>query len=253
MTGAAVDRRADIYGMGCVLYVATLGVRPFGTGGSALPKIVHGRYHLPSKIASDYPKGLEAIVVRALAKDRRDRYQTADELRLALERWMVESGSVATSSDVARCMQARMQPKRRELVRAVMTSATKLPEALAYELLASQDRTATPTATSKLLAQERAASESMLEPESRSGDEDPTRIDRARASNLHLAHSAYDADDPESIDPTWVSARRRRFSADETRTSIRAGRALRRQRARGIVLWFIVLLLLLAIGYLAFS
>ncbi|HYO96212.1 MAG TPA: serine/threonine-protein kinase, partial [Polyangiaceae bacterium] len=38
--GRGVDRRADVYAMGCVLYVASLGLRPFGGGATALGKIV---------------------------------------------------------------------------------------------------------------------------------------------------------------------------------------------------------------------
>jgi serine/threonine-protein kinase len=82
--GRGVDRRADVYAMGCVLYIATLGLRPFGGGASALGKIVQGKYLRPTEIRSNYPPGLEAIVLRALASDPAQHFQTADELRLAL-------------------------------------------------------------------------------------------------------------------------------------------------------------------------
>ena len=55
--------------MGCVLYVATMGLRPFGNGPKAMTKILLGEYRKPSEIDPMYPPGLEAIVVRALAHE----------------------------------------------------------------------------------------------------------------------------------------------------------------------------------------
>jgi serine/threonine-protein kinase len=151
--GRGVDRRADIYAMGCVLYVASLGLRPFGGGASALGKIVQGKFRLPIELRPDYPEDLQAIVVRSLAADPNQRYQTAEEMRLALEQWMLTSSKIATPSDVARIVRERMNPERRRLVEAVMSQGRTLPEALAYQLLSVQDKTDTPTATSGLVMQ----------------------------------------------------------------------------------------------------
>ncbi|MDF3070302.1 MAG: serine/threonine protein kinase, partial [Polyangiaceae bacterium] len=65
ISGGQVDRRADVYAMGCVLYVATLGLRPFGNGANALRKILLNEYKLPRALRPDYPEGLEAIIQRA--------------------------------------------------------------------------------------------------------------------------------------------------------------------------------------------
>ncbi|HET9933228.1 MAG TPA: serine/threonine-protein kinase [Polyangiaceae bacterium] len=151
--GRGVDRRADIYAMGCVLYVASLGLRPFGGGASALGKIVQGKFRLPSELRADYPEELQAIVVKSLAADPNQRYQTAEEMRLALEQWMLTSSKLATPSDVARIVRERMNPERRRLVEAVMSQGRSLPEALAYQLLSISDKTDTPTATSGLVVQ----------------------------------------------------------------------------------------------------
>ena len=151
--GRGVDRRADIYAMGCVLYVASLGLRPFGGGASALGKIVQGKYRLPNELRADYPEELQAIVVKSLAADPNQRYQTAEEMRLALEQWMLTSSKLATPSDVARIVRERMNPERRRLVEAVMSQGRSLPEALAYQLLSISDKTDTPTATSGLVVQ----------------------------------------------------------------------------------------------------
>jgi serine/threonine-protein kinase len=151
--GRGVDRRADVYAMGCVLYVATMGLRPFGGGATALGKIVQGKYRRPSELRADYPEELEAIIVKALAADPNQRYQNAEEMRIALEQWMLTSSRMIVPGDVARIVRERMNPERRKLVEAVMSSSRALPEALAYQLLSMQDKTDTPTATSGLIVQ----------------------------------------------------------------------------------------------------
>jgi len=150
--GRGVDRRADIYAMGCVLYVASLGMRPFGGGATALGKIVQGKFRLPRELRPDYPEELEQIVIRSLAADPNNRYKTAEEMRMALEQWMLGSSNLAASGDLARLVKERMNPERRKLVEAVMSSSRSLPESLAYHLL-SADKTDTPTATSGLVMQ----------------------------------------------------------------------------------------------------
>jgi serine/threonine-protein kinase len=148
--GRGVDRRADVYAMGCVLYVATLGLRPFGGGAGALGKIVQGQYLKPSELRPKYPKGLEAIIERALMADPARRFQTAEEMRHALETWLVESGRIVVDSDVARIVKERLSPERRTVIEAVMSSGRTLPESLAYRLLSRGDRHDTPTADSRV-------------------------------------------------------------------------------------------------------
>lgn len=98
-----VDRRADVFALGCVLFEATVGKRPFH-GNDALATL----YSLleqplvpPREVDPDYPEGLEAIVLKALQRDPVDRYQTAEELGYALEAWMTSSRTIVTESQVA--------------------------------------------------------------------------------------------------------------------------------------------------------
>jgi hypothetical protein len=74
-------------------------------------------------------------------------------MRIALEQWMLTSSHMVVPGDVARIVRERMNPERRKLVEAVMSSSRALPEALAYQLLVMQDKTDTPTATSGLIVQ----------------------------------------------------------------------------------------------------
>jgi serine/threonine-protein kinase len=98
-----VDRRADVFALGCVLFEATVGKRPFH-GNDALATL----YSLleqplvpPSAIDPDYPPDLEVIVLKALARDPADRFQTAEEFGYALEAWMTSSRAIVTESQVA--------------------------------------------------------------------------------------------------------------------------------------------------------
>ena len=53
--GKGVDHRSDVYAMGCVLYVTTLGLRPFGRGTHAvMSKIVQGDFKAPRQLVPTY-------------------------------------------------------------------------------------------------------------------------------------------------------------------------------------------------------
>jgi len=82
---AALDRRSDIYSVGTILYELTCGRTPFhGTDYAILNQIVGSEVPPPSTIVPNFPPVLEAIIVRALARDPDHRYATALELQGAL-------------------------------------------------------------------------------------------------------------------------------------------------------------------------
>jgi serine/threonine protein kinase len=150
--GAPVDRRADIYSMGCVLYVATTGQRPFGAGASALGKIVQGAYALPSELRADYPLELEAIIKKALSASAEDRFQTAEEMQIALEHWLLSLNSPITHAQVAALVAERLSVDRRTLIDALRSTARIVPETVALRLASRQELTNTPTARALLAA-----------------------------------------------------------------------------------------------------
>lgn len=169
ITGSGGDRRIDIYAMGCVLYVATMGLRPFGNGPKAMTKILLGEYRKPSEIDPMYPPGLEAIVVRALSHSAADRFQTAGEMREALEQWLVDARQVVTASDVARALTERMNPKTLDDLRSLQ--GRRRGNRLNFgTLLEAFDELEPPTAASGVLVppgdlQEKSKSTPALRPE----------------------------------------------------------------------------------------
>jgi serine/threonine-protein kinase len=85
--GEIVDWRSDIFAAGVMLFELTTGKRLFKGASEyeTLKLICEREYPLPSQVRGGYPPELERIVMRALAKDRAARYQSAREMQADLE------------------------------------------------------------------------------------------------------------------------------------------------------------------------
>jgi eukaryotic-like serine/threonine-protein kinase len=81
--GKTVDTRSDLYATGCLLY-ELLTLRPPFTGETPLSVVyqhVQDEPTVPSEISDAVPPELNGLVMRALAKDPDDRFQSAEEMR----------------------------------------------------------------------------------------------------------------------------------------------------------------------------
>jgi len=86
--GLAVDARTDIFSLGVVIYELVAGQAPFG-GATKSDLIVALLERDPPPLArfiAEAPAELERIVMKALDKDREERYQTAKDLLIDLKR-----------------------------------------------------------------------------------------------------------------------------------------------------------------------
>jgi serine/threonine protein kinase/tetratricopeptide (TPR) repeat protein len=100
--GESVDRRGDLYALGVILW-ETLAGRALhgGLGGEALLDIVRsGIVETPSTYTKDVPPDLEAIVMRALAPAREDRFPSGRELAAALGRAIVKQEEFIDASSL---------------------------------------------------------------------------------------------------------------------------------------------------------
>jgi eukaryotic-like serine/threonine-protein kinase len=101
--GEEVDGRSDIFSLGIMLFELTTGRRLFKGPSEyeTLRLICEERYPLPTELRADYPIALENVVMKALAKDRKDRYATARDMQRDLEAYAraerIDTGSVALS------------------------------------------------------------------------------------------------------------------------------------------------------------
>jgi eukaryotic-like serine/threonine-protein kinase len=100
--GERVDRRADVFAVGMMLWEALAGRRPFKGQNDVviLQKLVAGDIPRPSTVRDTIPELLEAICMKALAHNRDDRYATAEEMQRALEAALDRLGLRAQLRDV---------------------------------------------------------------------------------------------------------------------------------------------------------
>jgi serine/threonine-protein kinase len=123
--GGTVDRRADIFAMGCVLYEATTGQQPFSGDNEAhvIRRIMEGTYEPAGDLVDGYPPELAAIVVRCLDPQPSSRFETAGALSVALEEWLNGQPAASTPTRLGALVRSRIGAKldgRAQDVRAAM-------------------------------------------------------------------------------------------------------------------------------------
>lgn len=146
-----IDRRADIFSLGTVLWEITTGARLFKAESEVrtVMRITSGRAPPPSSITSDYPKKLERIVMRALSRRPADRYATAAAMAEELDEFVALTGRAVGGDEIADLMETIFSSRialkeemlRREASKALADGITiSLPEVTRTPLAESDEK-----------------------------------------------------------------------------------------------------------------
>lgn len=129
--GLPIDRRSDVFAVGIVLHEVLTGVRLF-TGPSELAvmeKVRASEVRPPSEANPSVPRGLDAVVLRALAREPEARFAWASEMRDALLPFTRgaapdDPGPLARAMARAFSGELRLEEARRRRLRAALEGAT---------------------------------------------------------------------------------------------------------------------------------
>ena len=98
-----IDARVDVWSLGVVLWEALTSRRLFSGDNelAVIRSILEGMVSLPSRIIPGVPPQLDAIVLKALQRDRNKRYLSAQEMQNDLEAYLRTLSSPVTTLDVS--------------------------------------------------------------------------------------------------------------------------------------------------------
>lgn len=196
--GKPLDKRADVFAVGVILYELTTGRRLFrGSDVEIMTSIVERDVAVPSQHVPNYPPELEKIVLQALARDRSRRTASTGHLAMALDQFCMQRSLVTGPLVVAQYVRSvypyeRAHEKGMGIVQNDVVNAAALEaKLLADELRALRDPT-TGRRPSEGDVEEVSVDELLVEEE----DLPTTRQDENAAANLsdRLGLDAFDED-----------------------------------------------------------
>jgi eukaryotic-like serine/threonine-protein kinase len=117
MSGESVDRRADVYSVGCMLWAAAAGRNLWKdvTDANVLLDVMTGATPTPQSVNPSCDDELSRIVMKAIASDPDSRYASAFELQADLERYCDQADMPDRPRDLGRFVSALFASDRDQL------------------------------------------------------------------------------------------------------------------------------------------
>jgi len=121
--GERVDRRADIFSAGVMLWEAATGRRLWKgiPDLTVLHRLINGDIPSPRSVDPEVPEGLEKIVMKALALRREDRYATATDLATAIEELLDSTNDKTTLRETGKLVAKHFEENRTKIKQIVET------------------------------------------------------------------------------------------------------------------------------------
>jgi serine/threonine protein kinase len=129
LRGAPVDRRADVYAAGVVLWETLVGRRLFDGDNDVevFGKVLDAEVALPGHLISDVPPELDMIVMRALARRAQDRFASARDMARAIERAVPPIASAEVGEWVEKMADRALASRADIVARIEISSHTSVP------------------------------------------------------------------------------------------------------------------------------
>jgi serine/threonine-protein kinase len=154
LLGRKLDGRADVYALGVALYEMLTGQRPFL--GKNLGELSHaillGPLTPPSSLESSIPAALEAALLKAMERDREQRYSSAGEFEAALRQCMIaapspERKALPHQSITLPALKPELRPERKLAAQQGAAAPAPIPDPQQERQVAYQQMPATPLPT----------------------------------------------------------------------------------------------------------
>jgi serine/threonine-protein kinase len=129
LRGAPVDRRADVYAAGVVLWETLVGRRLFEGDNDVevFGKVLDAAVATPGSLVPDVPPELDAIVMRALARPAQDRFASARDMARAIERAVPPIAAADVGEWVERMAERALASRADVMARIEISSHTTAP------------------------------------------------------------------------------------------------------------------------------
>jgi tRNA A-37 threonylcarbamoyl transferase component Bud32 len=122
----SIDRRSDVFAMGVVLWEMLAGRRMYeGEAFAVLQRLVHAPIPRVRGVVPELDEELDEIVAHALEKEPAARYQSANEMRQAIERYLRKTGQVVREPEVGEAMTSAFDDARAEVQAKIQQAMTR--------------------------------------------------------------------------------------------------------------------------------